>query len=337
MLTPEIDSDTLYLIYDDECPLCRNSAHALNIKHAVGNLVLINAREAHPLIDATYERGFDLDQGIVVIYHQQYYFGADAVHFLAMLNSPIGFVNKIAATLFSNRLTATILYPIIKSIRRFFLALKHVGPVKRNTNLPLFAQVLGAGWQQLPAIMQRRFSNRPYTNDVVAAEGLMTITGSRWMSCIKPFLMLSGALVQQEGDNIPVSVIYKSEPNSAKYCFDRKFNFTPPLLFKSYMVNVKNNIMIEFMKFNIGWRTKCSVIGDSVMMSHDGYVFRFFNLFIPVPIVLLIGKCSVVERPISEDSFSMEMHLNHFIFGKIYEYRGIFKIVDNISYHTKTE
>lgn len=327
MINQDINQNTLYLIYDDECPLCRNSAHALNIKKAVGNLVLINARESHPLVDSAYDRGFDPDLGIVVIYNDQYYFGSDAVHFLAMLNSPIGMINKMAASIFRTRLSAKILYPIVKSIRRFLLAAKGVGSIKRNENLPLFAQVLGDEWQTLPDIMKKRFSNRPYSNDEISVEGLMTIKSSRWMRAIKPFLKLSGALIHQDGENIPVIVNFKCEKNSAKYWFDRKFNFVPPVLFKSYMLNIKDNIMVEFMRFNIGWRTKFSVSGDSVVMSHGGYVLRFFNVLIPLPIGLLLGKCNVVERPVSDDSFSMEMSLTHFIFGKIYEYRGLFKIL----------
>ena len=74
-------------------------AVGLNIKNAVGNLVLINARESHPLVQSAYARGFDPDQGIVVIYNDQYYFGADGTHFLALLNSPHGMLNALTASL----------------------------------------------------------------------------------------------------------------------------------------------------------------------------------------------------------------------------------------------
>lgn len=79
---------------------------------------------------------------------------------------------------------------------------------------------------------------------------------------------------------------------------------------------------------NSNFLNRFSVDGSSVLMSHNGYVFRFFNILIPMPLGLLLGKCHVVERQISEDTFSMEMSLNHFLFGKIYEYRGIFKITE---------
>lgn len=132
MTTQNIDNSALYLIYDDECPLCRSSAHALNIKKAVGNFVLINARESHPLVSAAYARGFDPDLGIIVIYNNQYYFGADAIHFLAMLNSSHSKLNAITASLFRVKLFARALYPIVKSIRRILLSIKGVGAIEHN-------------------------------------------------------------------------------------------------------------------------------------------------------------------------------------------------------------
>lgn len=328
MTTQALDKNTLYLIYDDECPLCRSSAHALNIKKAVGNLVLINARESHPLVGSAFAHGFDPDLGIIVIYNDQYYFGADAAHFLALLNSSQSKLNAITASVFRVKIFARLLYPVVKSIRRILLKIKGVGAIEQNDGLPLFAKVLGDDWQKLSPFMKKRFSNRPYSNDMLLVNGTMTIKGSRWMCLIKPFLKMSGALIQQDGDNIPVTVKFKSDFNSSKYWFDREFKFPQPIYFKSYMMNIKNNIMIEFMRFNIGWRAKFSVDSDSILMSHHGYVFRFFNICIPMPIGLLLGKCNVVERQISEDTFSMEMNLNHFLFGKIYEYKGIFKIAE---------
>ncbi len=42
--------NTLYLIYDGDCILCRNSAQAVKIKKSIGNLEIINARSDHPLV-----------------------------------------------------------------------------------------------------------------------------------------------------------------------------------------------------------------------------------------------------------------------------------------------
>lgn len=133
MAVQEIDKNTLYLIYDDECPLCRNAVHAVNIKKAVSNLVLINARDAHPLIDLAYHKGFDLDQGMLVIYNNQYFYGADAVHFLAVLDSSSRILNKIMVQLLRSHRLTKIIYPVIKSIRRLLLKIRGVEPVTRNS------------------------------------------------------------------------------------------------------------------------------------------------------------------------------------------------------------
>ena len=147
------------------------------------------------------------------------------------------------------------------------------------------------------------------------------------MRFLKPFLKLTGALVQEDGENIPVIVTYKSQPNTSKYWFEREFIFDKPVRFNSYMMNIKDNIVVEFMRFNMGWRAKLSVVDDSVVMAHYGFVFRFFSILIPIPISLFLGRCDVVERPISDDTFSMEMSLTHFLLGEIYQYKGVFKII----------
>jgi hypothetical protein len=205
---------------------------------------------------------------------------------------------------------------------------QRVSTVKYYEGLPLFASVLGDGWKSLSPTMKKRFSNRPYSNDKVVVNGTMTIKSSRWMRFIKPLLQLTGALPQQDGENIPVVVKFRSDQNSSRYWFDREFNFNQPVHFNSYMTHIKDNIMVEFMRFNIGWRIKFSVSGNRVVMSHHGYVFRFFGMLIPLPINLLIGQCNTFEWPVSDDTFDMEMNLTHFLFGEIYQYKGSFKITE---------
>jgi hypothetical protein len=199
---------------------------------------------------------------------------------------------------------------------------------QHSEGLPLFADVFGDDWQTLAPVMKKRFSNRSYSNDVVVVSGLMSIRSSRWMRFIKPLLKLTGALLQQDGEDIPVTVKFRSDKNTARYWFDREFSFDQPVRFKSYLMHIKNNIMVEFMRFNVGWRIKFSVCGERVVMSHHGYVFRFFNWLIPLPVSLLLGKCNAVECPLSDDTFGMEMNLTHFLFGEIYQYKGVFRILE---------
>lgn len=44
-------TETIYFVYDGDCPICNYAAHALKISEAVGKLELVNAREqkTHPV------------------------------------------------------------------------------------------------------------------------------------------------------------------------------------------------------------------------------------------------------------------------------------------------
>ncbi|MDW9146805.1 DUF4166 domain-containing protein [Legionella pneumophila] len=323
----QIDTNTLYLIYDNECPLCRSTANGLTIKKAVGKLVLINARQSHPLIQLAFDQGLNPDKGIIVFYNNHHYYAEDALHFLALLNSSSGTLNKITASLMRFRWVVMLVYPLLKLIRRTLLTIKGVNAINHHNNQPLFHYVLGSDWSKLPDLMKQRFSNKTYSSDTVVVNGVMTIKSSTWMRLIRPLLSLSGALIHKEGENIPTRVTFRTDIKSSCYWFEREFKFSPPIQFKSYMLNIKDNIMVEFMRFGLGWRTKCLVEDDKVIMQHNGYVLRIFKLLIPLPMSILLGKCHVIEKPLSADSFSMDMELTHFLFGKVYEYRGVFKVV----------
>ena len=38
------NQEVVYLIYDGECPICKNIAQMLKIRKSIGELVIINAR-----------------------------------------------------------------------------------------------------------------------------------------------------------------------------------------------------------------------------------------------------------------------------------------------------
>ena len=64
-------------IYDGECPICTNAAHALRIKSRFGGIRLLNAREAtnDPLMAEVNKQGFDLDEGMVIHAEKRFYHG----------------------------------------------------------------------------------------------------------------------------------------------------------------------------------------------------------------------------------------------------------------------
>lgn len=126
--------NNLYLIYDNECLLCRQTAKAIRLKKAVGQLVTINARTEHPLVAEVINKGYNLDEGIVIKYFDQFYYCTDAINLLALLSTPVNMFNRINAFLFRHQRIAKALYPILKLIRKFLLLVRRTPKIHTKNN-----------------------------------------------------------------------------------------------------------------------------------------------------------------------------------------------------------
>ena len=115
-----------WLVYDGECPLCRNYARYLDIRNAVGDFTLINARDGGPQVDEIRAIPYNLNHGMVLKLNGRYYFGSDALHILARLSSKRGAFNLTNRLLFSTPGAAWAAYPLLKQGRRLLLKLKRV-------------------------------------------------------------------------------------------------------------------------------------------------------------------------------------------------------------------
>ncbi len=120
----------ILLIYDKECPACHFYCQIVRIRQSVGQLVLIDARENPAVLQEISAKGLDIDQGMVLKMDGQLYYGADAIHLLALLSGRSGVFNRLNYWLFSSKRVAAILYPILRSCRN--LLLKILGKTKIN-------------------------------------------------------------------------------------------------------------------------------------------------------------------------------------------------------------
>ncbi len=113
----------ILLIYDKQCPACRYYSQLLRIRESLGGLQLIDARENSEMMRAITARGLDIDQGIVVKIDNQFYYGADAVHALAMISSRSGWFNRLNYWIFQSKNLSHYLYPLLRAMRNFLLKL----------------------------------------------------------------------------------------------------------------------------------------------------------------------------------------------------------------------
>lgn len=328
--TTELTKNTLYLIYDGDCILCRNSAQAIQIKKSVGELELINARESNSLVREVLDMGYDLNEGIVVHYNGKYYYGSDAVNFLALVGSDSDFFNKINKFIFKHTLMSQLFYPMFKLVRNIILSLRKIPSLPMTTQKQLIQKIFDEQTQKIiPNILRERYLNRPYSKDTLLLKGEMNITISKIFSLLSPLFRLTGALVPYPAQKIPASVELTSDNNSEKILMYRTFYYPdqPSYHFRSQVIHIKDNLVIELMRFGLASKLIYTFDNNKISMNYGGYAVRIGKILIPIPLKYLIGEFYACEEATSDDQFNMLVKLTHPLFGKIFQYDGYFKIV----------
>ena len=192
----------------------------------------------------------------------------------------------------------------------------------------IFHIVLGDDWDSLGSIIRHHYFLNPESNDYVCVSGeMLEIHHSVAAKLLIPFGLLFGAVVPYKGKDIPVDVHYTSNPNNSNLYWDRVFKFRRgDFHFKSYMEPVKENEVIEFVRFGVGIRLKVTVEGGALIFRDVGYIWRVIGFDIPIPGQWLMGKVYVEERPIDDEFFSMKMTLKHPLLGVLFTYSGRFEL-----------
>lgn len=125
----------IQLIYDRQCPFCDHYCRLVRLRESVGELTLIDARQPGAGMDRVTELGLDIDQGMVLIVGDEVYYGADAMHALALMSSPVGIFNRLNRWIFRSRILARLLYPLLRSFRNCLLKLMGRSKIN-NLDLP---------------------------------------------------------------------------------------------------------------------------------------------------------------------------------------------------------
>ncbi|SCZ84622.1 DCC1-like thiol-disulfide oxidoreductase family protein [Nitrosomonas mobilis] len=122
--------EEILLVYDRECPACNAYCQVVNIRESVGDLRIVDAREDSKVMEEITSQGLDIDQGMVLKMGGQLYYGADAIHALALIGSRSGILNRMNYWMFKSKTVSSVLYPILRFCRN--LLLKILGKTKIN-------------------------------------------------------------------------------------------------------------------------------------------------------------------------------------------------------------
>ncbi len=196
------------------------------------------------------------------------------------------------------------------------------------SNEPIFKSIFGKDWDQLPPVMHKHYANRPYSNDVTIVEGTLDVMCAGPIKILAFLFWLMRGIPPYNEKNVPVTVSFGSDGNSKFFHFNRVFHFKTrkPYCFKSRMIQVKDNEVIEVMSSRLGWRMNYVWEDERIKLKHKGYVLYLLGQFIPLPLTFLIGEGNAEEVAVDENVFAMIVTIRHPWLGKIYEYKGRFEV-----------
>jgi predicted DCC family thiol-disulfide oxidoreductase YuxK len=112
-----------WIVYDGHCPFCTAYVRFLRLKDAVGPVKLIDAREDGKEVAEVRRANLSIDQGMVLKLGGRLYHGAECIHVLALLTSPVGLLNRVTAWVFKSDSRARTLYPVLRAGRNLALRL----------------------------------------------------------------------------------------------------------------------------------------------------------------------------------------------------------------------
>lgn len=326
------DRQGIWFVYDGDCPVCTHAATALKIKQEFGELHTLNAREASddPLVAAINRRELDLDEGMVIYTEGRFYHGKDALRLMARYGERRNPFMWWLKSLFWSDTLARVMYPWMRGTRNWLLRRKGVGRID-NLGLqhePTFKPIFGDDWDALPTVMKAHYQNRPYSHDETLVKGTLDVMCKPPLSWLAPVMKLMGQIPTRTANNVPTTVRFGSHPDNRGFQFNRVFHFTNgDYGFTSRMVPIKDDVLIEIMRFRLGWKLRIFWDGEKVVLEHKGYALALFGHYIPLPLTLLMGKGYAEEHAIDDHTFEMMTHITHPLWGKLYEYKGRFEVI----------
>lgn len=125
MKTTQETNETIQVVYDGECPVCRYYCERVSVDAQHGRLELVDARQPSALMAEITARRLDIDQGMVVRHNGELHYGYEAIHRIANLSTSKRGFDRLNRSLFKPRWLARVVYPLGVSVRNLLLKMLH--------------------------------------------------------------------------------------------------------------------------------------------------------------------------------------------------------------------
>ena len=114
-------------IYDGECPFCNHFAELLEIKSKLNNIKILDGRKNYTLINSLLDKGYDLDNGAILLKDKEILHGADAINTICkQIKNPSSSLLLILSRLFKSNKRTKAIFPLLIRARRFALISKGI-------------------------------------------------------------------------------------------------------------------------------------------------------------------------------------------------------------------
>lgn len=210
----------------------------------------------------------------------------------------------------------------------------------RPTEGQLFRDELDAEWQKLSINIRQRFDHDPLPGTPMFYQGTMSrIECSRVGKWLAWCVQFTGALMPQEGRDIPVNIAVWTETDSTAVFKQRSYQFPcrrKPFLFRSRMLRDAQGRLVEYVGGGFGMYISAHVHAQDLYFEDKGYFFECCGLRLPIPALLGPGKVKLHHRNISSTAFAISIDITHPLFGPMYFQQGHFEHAENPAPHSLT-
>ena len=114
-------------IFDGECPFCNHFAELLEIKSQIKDITVIDGRKNPELIKELLDKGFNLDNGAILLNKNKIFHGSEAINTICnQIKNPSGNLIRILSIIFKSKKRTNFLFPSLLIARRLTLIAKGV-------------------------------------------------------------------------------------------------------------------------------------------------------------------------------------------------------------------
>ena len=122
-----MQESTLTFIYDGECPFCNHFAELLELKSKIKNISIVDGRKSPDLIKDLLTKGYDLDNGAILLKDDDIYHGADAINTICkLISEPSSKLLAILSNTFKSSKRTSFIFPFLVRARRLALISKGI-------------------------------------------------------------------------------------------------------------------------------------------------------------------------------------------------------------------